>query len=88
MVFKTKIVIVRYIYYPDDFYCNYWLGDNIDFTDNSRDLIILDTVDPTNKNSLEFLQLRDIRVHGNYMYVVDEKLNMVLRYNIEFIRTQ
>ena len=88
LVFKTKIVIVRYIYYPDDFYCNYWLGDNIDFTDNSRDLIVLDTVDPSNKNSLEFLQLRDIRVHGNYMYVVDEKLNMVLRYNIEFIRTQ
>jgi hypothetical protein len=30
--FKTKVVIMRYTYYPDDFYCNQWLGDNIDFT--------------------------------------------------------
>lgn len=86
--FKTKIVIMRYTYYPDDFYCNQWLGDNIDFTQNTKDLIVLDTVDPANKNSLNFLQLKDIRVRGNYMYVVDEKLNMVLRYDIEFIRTQ
>lgn len=87
-LFKTKVVIMRYTYYPDDFYCNQWLGDNIDFTENTKDLIVLDTVDPSNKNSLNFLQLKDIRVRGNYMYVVDEKLNMVLRYDIEFIRTQ
>ena len=86
--FKTKVVIMRYTYYPDDFYINQWLGDNIDFTQNTKDLIVLDTVDPSNKNSLNFLNLRDIRVRGNYMYLVDEKLNMVLRYDIEFIRTQ
>jgi hypothetical protein len=34
------------------------------------------------------LELKDVRVRGNYMYLVDEKLNMVLRYDIEFIRTQ
>lgn len=86
--FKTKVVIMRYTYYPDDFYVNQWLGDDIDFTENTKDIIVLDTVDPSNKNSLQFLELKDIRVRGNYMYLVDEKLNMVLRYDIEFIRTQ
>ena len=88
LAFKTKIVILRYIYYPDDFYANYWLGQDINFNEDSLDLIELDVVDPANRNSLQFLQLRDVRVRGNYMYVVDEKLHMVIRYNIEFIRTQ
>lgn len=88
LAFKKKIVVLRYIYYPDDFYVNYWLGSDINFNDDSLDIIELDVVDPSNKNSLEFLQIKDVRVNGNYMYVVDEKLNMVLRYNIEFIRTQ
>lgn len=87
IAFKDKIVIIRYVYYPDDFYANYWLGSSIDFLEGTRDLIVLDCVDPSNKNSLSYLSLKDIRVYGNYMYVVDEKLNMVLRYNIEFIRT-
>ena len=88
LAFKNKIVIIRYVYYPDDFYVNAWLGSSIDFTDSSNDVITLEIVEPSNCNSLEFLQIKDIRVHGNYMYVVDEKLNMVLRYNIEYIRTQ
>ena len=88
MTLKDKIIIMRYVYYPDAFYANTWFGDSINFNDGSRDIIVIDTVDPSNKNSLQFLQLRDVRIRGNYMYVVDEKLNMVLRYNIEFIRTQ
>lgn len=85
---KTQVLVMRYIYYPNDFYCNKWLGDGIDFTDGSRDILVLKTVDPANKNSLNFLQLADIRINGNYMYLVDEKLNMVLRYDIGFLRTQ
>ena len=88
MAFKTKLVVLRYIYYPDDFYVNSWLGSDINFNDGSLDLIEMNTVDPANKNSLEFLHLCDVRIRGNYMYLVDEKLNMVIRYNIEFIRTQ
>lgn len=88
LAFKTKVVILRYVYYPDDFYCNQWIGGDIDFNDDSKDIITLETVDPSNKNSLKFLKLSDIRIHGNHMYLVDEKLNMVLRYNIEFLRTQ
>lgn len=87
LAFETKILILRYIYYPEDFYVNAWLGDDLNFNENSRDFIELSVIDPSNKNSLEFLKLRDIRINGNYMYVVDEKLNMVIRYNIEFIRT-
>ena len=88
IAFKNKILILRYIYYPEDFYVNYWLGSDINFNDDSLDYIVIDTVEPANKNSLSFLQLRDVRVRGNYMYVVDGSLNMVIRYNIEFIRTQ
>lgn len=88
LAFKTKIVIMRYVYYPDDFYVNQWLGGQIDFTQGSTDILTLSTVDPANKNSLNFLEIKDIRVRGNYMYVVDQKLNMALRYDIEFIRTQ
>jgi hypothetical protein len=88
LAFKTKVVIMRYVYYPDDFYVNQWLGGEIDFTEFSKDILTLTTVDPANKNSLNFLELKDIRVRGNYMYLVDEKLNMVIRYDIEFIRTQ
>lgn len=83
---KTKVVVMRYVYYPDDFYCNNWLGEDISFNDDSKDIIVLDTVDPANKNSLNFLGIKDIRVHGNYLYLVDETLNMVLRYDISYIR--
>ena len=71
LAFKTKIVILRYVYYPDDYYVNYWLGDSIDFSENSKDIIVLDVIDPANKNALEFLSIKDLRVNGNYMYVVD-----------------
>lgn len=88
IAFKTKIVVVSYVYYPDDYKCNLALGSTIDFNDNSRDILVLETVDPSNKNSLNFLELSDIRVKGNYLFVVDKKLNMVLRYDIEYIRVQ
>jgi hypothetical protein len=47
----------------------------------------METVDPANKNSINFLSIKDIRVNGNYLYVVDEKLSSVGRYDIEYIRT-
>jgi hypothetical protein len=55
LAFATKIVILRYIYYPEDFYVNAWLGDDLNFNENSRDFIELSVIDPSNKNSLEFL---------------------------------
>lgn len=88
LAFKDKIVIIRYVYYPNDFYVNKFLGKTLDFTNDSNDIITIDCVDPSNKNSLKFLHLKDLRVRGNYLYAVDTKLNMVMRYDIEFIRTQ
>jgi hypothetical protein len=86
LAFKDKISILRYIYYPDDFYVNEWLGGGIDFTENSLDVLNFSTINPANRNSINFLKIKDIRVRGNYLYVVDEKLNSVFRYDIEYIR--
>jgi hypothetical protein len=88
LLFKTKLVIMRYIYYPDHFESNTTEGQNISFKRDSKDILVLDHVDSNNKNSLKFLSLKDVRVRGNYMFLVDEGLNMVLRYDINFIRTQ
>lgn len=88
LAFKTKVVIISYIYYPDNYQCNTQLGSDINFNEGTRDILVLETIDPSNKNSLKFSEIADIRVRGNYMYLVDEKLNMVLRYDIEYIRVQ
>lgn len=77
---------MRYVYYPDDFYVNKKLGSVIDFSQSSNDILVMNTVDSSNKNSLNFLSLKDCRIHGNYLYLVDEKLHMVMRYNIEHIK--
>ena len=86
MAFKDKITILRYVYYPQDFYVNEWLSSKIDFNEGSTDILNITTVDPANKNSINFLGIKDIRIRGNYLYVVDEKLNNVMRYDIEYIR--
>lgn len=88
LLFKTKLVVLRYIYYPDNFASNAKHGMDIDFRRNSKDILVLDRVDANNKNSLKFLSLKDICVRGNYLFLVDEKLNMVLRYDISYIRSQ
>lgn len=86
LAFKDKITILRYVYYPQDFYVNEWLSSKIDFSEGSTDILNITTVDPANKNSINFLGIKDIRIRGNYLYVVDEKLNNVMRYDIEYIR--
>lgn len=88
LLFKTQLLILRYIYYPDDFKANELYGNDISFKHDSKDILVLDHVDANNKNSLKFLSLKDVRIRGNYMYLVDEKLNMVLRYDISFLREQ
>lgn len=57
------------------------------FIDNS-DILVLDRVDPANKNSLAFLDLADLRIHNNQLFLVDKKLNMALRYDIRFLAKQ
>ena len=87
IAFKNKVIILTYVYYPDNFACNKSLGSTINFND-TNDILVIDTVDPSNKNSLNFLEISDIHIRGNYMYLVDAKLNMILRYDIEPLRVQ
>lgn len=84
LLLKTKLIIFPYTYYTGDLKTMPEVPD-INFNTGSKDILILDTVEPMNKNSLAFLGLKDIEIHGNYMYLVDETLNMVLRYDISFL---
>lgn len=89
VAFKTKFIIMRYIFYPDNFQKNTRDDsyDTIDFNSGS-DVLVFDTIDPANKNTLNFLEISDIRVRGNYLYVVDSKLNMALRYDITYLKEE
>ena len=88
LLFKDKLLIMRYVYYPDNFAANGKKSKEISFKRNSKDILVLDRVDANNKNSLKFLSLKDLRIRGNYLFLVDENLNMVLRYDISFLRSQ
>lgn len=81
-LFKDKLVIFPYNYYQGTTNEN---ETEVDFNKGSKDILVFDTVDPSNKNAIKFLGLKDIELHGNYMYLVDEKLNMVLRYDITYL---
>lgn len=94
LVFKDKVVIFKYIYRQYDNPVEQIEAVNpdydnaegeVNFNEGSNDILVLDKVDPSNRNSLKFLNLKDIELHGNYMYLVDEKLNMVLRYDITYL---
>lgn len=89
LAFKTKLVIIRYNYYPENFQKNIDKNVGIDFKlvdDQSENVMSISNSDPNRVNSIEFMGLNDVRVKGNYLYLVDEKLHMVLRYDIEYLR--
>lgn len=100
LLFKDKVVIFRYVYFQDDEAITQTdktdsrytkdINGEVNFnvvndSKNNQGVLVLDKVDPGNKNSLKFLHLKDIELHGNYMYLVDEELNMVLRYDITYL---
>lgn len=86
LAFKTKLVIIKYTYYPENFNKNLIRDEAINFNSNSTNVLIIKESDPNRINSIEFMGLNDVRVKGNYLYLVDEKLHMVLRYDIEYLR--
>lgn len=90
IAFKDKFIVLRHIYYPENFNKNMEDSDykNIDFNPGSSDILVIDTVDPANKNTLNFLSIKDIKVKGNYLYLVDSVLNMALRYDITFLKEE
>lgn len=85
LAFKTKIVVCRFILYPDNFQAQQSDDEYsyLDFRDeNSKDILVIDTIDPANLSSLKFLDLSDMRVKGHHLYCVDKTLNMLVRYDI------
>lgn len=85
LLFKTKILIFQYPLFIKDNKITQGEYPEISFSEGSNDILVLDKTDPFNKSSLKFLGLKDIEIHGNYMYLVDETLNMVLRYDIAYL---
>lgn len=47
--------------------------------------IEISRIDPDDSTSLEFINLNCVKVHNNMMYLVDNKLDMVLRYDIDYL---
>lgn len=86
MLFKTRLVMFQHKYYPntEDYEKNFENNEFINFNDKTK-LLVMDRVDPGNSSSLKFLNLQDIRIKGNYLYLVDSDLNMVLRYNAAYL---
>lgn len=90
LLFSTKLVIFQQKYYPneEDFSKNFESLSFVDFnklTGDNKNVLILDKVDPASKNSLNFLDLQDMRIKDNYLYLVDKGLNMVIRYNAAYL---
>lgn len=86
ILFKTKLVLFQQKYWPEseDYEENFKQDSFVSFNDETKTLV-LDKVDPHNGSSLEFLNLQDMRINGNYLYLVDSDLNMVLRYNAAYL---
>lgn len=85
LMFENKILIIKIKHYIDE------TKNFDDFRLNLRsdadklEYIEIDCVDPKNKNSLTFKHLNDIKLHKNMLYVADGELNMVIRYDIEYL---
>lgn len=85
LLFKTKLVIFQYPLFIKDNKIVQAEYPEVDFSEGSGEVLVLNRTDTFNKSSLEFLGLKDIEIHGNYMYLVDETLNMVIRYDIDYL---
>ena len=72
--FKDFIVDLRPQYVLDQ------IGNN-----EKQQYIEISRIDPDDNTSLEFLNLNCVKVQGNMMYLVDSKLDMVLRYDIDYL---
>ena len=84
LLFKTKVVIFELKHYIDNESLNISLGEPLELC-NPEKYIEIRSVDPSNKNSLTFKNLRGIKRYGNMLYISDTDLNMVLRYDIEYL---
>ena len=85
LMFKNKILITKVKHFINEEE-NFKNDFKIDLRSNeAADYIEINCVDPLNKNSLLFKDLTDIKIHKNMLYVADGSLNMVIRYDIEYL---
>lgn len=103
LVAKTKLIIFKTKYYfknisegdksssqnfvisKDDYNSSEFL---INLAKNSSDAIHIENIDPHDESSLKFLNLNAIKVYKNAMYLIDSKLDMILRYDIEALMNE
>lgn len=98
LAFRTKLIIFKTNYYFKDEDKNF-TDSEIQLTEEFKDFIVnlepgsegiqeyieISHIDPADNKSLEFLSLNCIKIHNNTMYLVDNKLDMVLRYDIDYL---
>lgn len=99
LLFKNKLVIFKTKYYFNnisdrtDTKQNFILTEKdynedreIDLRiDLKKEIIVIDRIDPHDDSSLKYMNLNAIKIHKNMMYLIDNKLDMVLRYNIDYL---
>jgi len=91
LLFKHKLVIFKTTYDIKNDENNFALKPQndksfiIDLSRNSKDFIEIKYVNPDDNTSLQFLNLNAIKVYKNMMYLVDSKLDMILRYDIDYL---
>lgn len=99
LLFKTKLLIFKTKYFYSNLSAgetnsnqNVILQESdlknphfyIDLLDD-KNYIEITHIDPRDDTSLLFLNLNSIKIHKNMLYLVDNKLDMVLRYSIDYI---
>lgn len=85
LMFKNKVLITKVKHYINEEE-NFENESAIDLRGlPGENYIVIDCVDPNNKNSLSFKNLTDIKLHKNMLYISDGELNMVMRYDVEYL---
>lgn len=84
LMFKTKLLIFKTKYYYKDISLNYSKDTDIDLKDGNNFLEIK-TIDPGDSTTSDFINLNAIKIYKNFLYIIDSKLDMVLRYNIDYL---
>lgn len=92
LLFKTKLLLFKTKYYFDaatgenkNYISSVADKNNPDLQIDLNNAIVIDHINPHDDSSLKFLNLNAIKIHKNSLYLVDNKLDMILRYNIGWL---
>lgn len=87
LVFKTKVLIIQLKHYIDEAAgLNFKFDNIIDLREGEdKKYLEINCIDYNNTNSLKFKNLSDIKIHKNMLYLTDSDLNLVARYDIDYL---